>query len=305
VTQRAKRWKPVYRRVRFLFLRAVLGSLARLPRALGLRVFGALGSLAFSLLRKPRELVLENTRIIFPDWGDEERNAFARRVFYHMGRNGFDFLRLHGYSRDEVCSLAEITGREHLERALRPGVGVVCLGAHLGCWEFIPYRLRAEGYPVAVVYRRLSDPDLDRFVAQRRRRFGIEAHDRDASGRGILRSLRNGALVGMLIDQRTRVDSVKVPFLGTPAWTPSGPVRLALRVGAPLVPLVTAMGPDGRHRLVFGPEIAAAPLAPGAGEEEQSAHVREITARCNEALGKMILEWKEQWVWFHPRWVDR
>ncbi len=285
-------------------LRLLLASVACLPRQLGLRAFGAIGLLADALLRNPRQQIMHNTSLIFPAWTKRERKCFARNVFRHMGRNGFDFVRIPGYSEETIRKLVTIRGLEHLERERRLDRGVLCIGAHLGCWELIPFRLRAEGWKMAVVYRSLRDPDLNSYVLARRARWGIETHDRDTGGRGMLRSLKRGALLGVLIDQQTRVDSVWVPFLGREALTPSGPARLALRIGIPMVPMTITMRPDGNHVLQIGPKIAMRMASPGADEGEYEELIRENTRRCNDALGRMILASKEQWVWFHPRWRE-
>ena len=48
----------------------------------------------------------------------------------------------------------------------------------------------------------------------------------------MLRALRKGEMLGLLIDQDTRVQSVFVPFFGQPAATPRAAADLALRTGA-------------------------------------------------------------------------
>lgn len=298
----AERWNTLRRRVRFVLLRALFILLSMLPRGFGLRVFGALGVLAMRLVPSARRQVLENTRLVFPAWSEAQRSSFPGCVARHLARNLFDFVRLRRYSLSEIEGLVAIEGLENLERARRHGVGVICMSAHVGCWELTPYRMRACGYPVAVVYRRLRDPSLDTYVAARRERFGIETHERDTGARGMIRSLRRGALVGILADQHTRVDSVRVPFFGREAWTPSGPVRLAWRTGAPMVPVVIGMEPDGRHTLRIGEEIVVEKPPPGANGAEVDAAVHEACARCNKAVGDLILARKEQWVWFHRRW---
>jgi len=292
------------RRVRFRVLSLLLALGGALPRRAGLALFARLGRVGLAVQPSARRRMVGNLRRVFPDWTEAQTDRFARTCAAALGRNLFDFVQLPRYSLAEIRRLVAIEGLERLERARRPGVGVICLGAHLGCWELIPYRLRAEGFPVAVVYRRLRDPDLDRFVAERRQRFGIETHDRDAGVRGILRSLRQGALLGILTDQATRVDSVRAPFLGPNAWSPTAPVRLAWHAGAPVVPLVVAMRSDGGQTVRFGEEVRIPPPAPGATDAETQATIESAVAICNAAIGELILAAKEQWVWFHDRWRD-
>ena len=298
------RLKAIRRRLRFWILRLVLTPLARLPRRWGLGVFAGLGTVAWALLPRTRRLILLHTRLVHPRWTERERGRFARRVLQALGRNAFDFIRLRRYSQADLRALVTIEGLEHLRCARRPGVGVICLGAHLGCWELIPHRLKAEGFEVAVVYRRLGSPELQAYVAERRERVGIETLERDGDVRAMVRGLRRGALLGMLIDQRTQVDSVWVPFLGRPAWTPTGPVRLAMRTGAPVVTMVAAMLPGCTHALMIGPEVAIETSPPGASAMDVAACIERNAARCNEALGAAIAPWEEQWVWFHRRWRE-
>jgi KDO2-lipid IV(A) lauroyltransferase len=299
-----KRWKPYWRRVRFLLISALLIPLGLLPRGIGCRLFGGIGLAASRVMRGPRQQIVENTRLIFPDWTPAQRLRFAREVLRAVARNGFDFLRLRRYSLKTIERIVAVEGLENLERARRTGRGVVCLGAHLGCWELIPFRLRSLGYSVGVVYRRLADPVLDAYVAARRSRFEIATYDRDTGGRGMLRCLKRGACLGVLVDQHTRVDSMKVPFLGHDAWTPTGAVRLAMRVGVPMVPFSISMRPDGTHLLRIGPEVRLEIPGADASQREIEERVRENTAHANDVLGRMILDAKEQWVWFHRRWRD-
>ncbi|MFH1143543.1 MAG: lysophospholipid acyltransferase family protein [Candidatus Eisenbacteria bacterium] len=298
------RIRQVRRRARFYLLRGVLELIARLPRRVGLALLGGLGGLVIPRIGRARRTILANLELVFPEWSAGERRRFLYRLGRNFGRSGLDFIRLSHTSLPGIERLVRVEGLEHLERARRPGVGVICLSAHLGCWELLPYRMRALGYEVAVVYRPLSDRLLDSYVAQRRRRFGIETHARDQDIRRLLRSLRRGALVGLLADQRTRVDSIRAPFLGHPAWTPIGPVLLALRTGAPIVPVVAQISADGTHRLRLGPEIPVRDPGPGASPDVVRACIEEATERCNDAIGRWILEAPDQWVWFHERWGE-
>lgn len=297
-------WKRFRRRVRFRLLKLLLGLLASLPRRVGLALFGRLARLALGLRPAARRQMMANLARVFPDWSPQQTRRFTGDCAAALGRNLFDFVRVPRYSLAEIERQVAVEGLEHLERARRPGVGVVCLSAHLGCWELISFRMRAAGNPVAVIYRRLRDLDLDRYVAERRRRFDIETHDRDAGVREILRSLRRGALLGVLTDQATRVDSVRAPFLGVEAWSPTAPVRLAWHTGAPIVPMVAVMQADGRQTIRIGVEIPAPPPGAGASPAEKEARLQEAVERCNAAIGEMILAAKEQWVWFHDRWRD-
>ena len=121
---------------------------------------------------------------------------------------------------------------------------------------------------------------------------------RGEDARALLRVLRRGEILGLLMDQDTNVQGVFAPFFGRPAHTPVGPVRLAMRTGAPLVPMALYREGEGYH-LVVQPPI---PL-PDTGDRE--ADLREGVARCNRTLEALIRRHPEQWVWMHRRWKTK
>jgi KDO2-lipid IV(A) lauroyltransferase len=110
-----------------------------------------------------------------------------------------------------------------------------------------------------------------------------------SAGRALRRALRGGVL-GLMIDQDTRVEGTWVPFFGRPAYTPLGPAQLAQRLGAALAVSFIERLPDGSHLLRVSP-----PLEPEGGAEELT---RTLTAAVEEQIRRV----PEQWVWMHRRW---
>ena len=156
-----------------------------------------------------------------------------------------------------------------------------------------------KGYPTYVVGRQLNNPGLDRLVTVNRARAGIRNIVRGQSTRAILRALRQGGMVGFLIDQDTKVEGVFVDFFGRPAYTPVGPVVLARKTGAPIVPAAIHREADDTHHVVVREAI---PLVRTGNEREDR---RVNTERCSKALERFIREHPTQWVWMHRRWKRR
>ncbi len=71
-----------------------------------------------------------------------------------------------------------------------------------------------------------------------------------------------------------------------------------------MVVILTSMDADGRHCIRIGPAIQMATPEEGAETAEIARYVRINTERCNQALGDQIEAWRDQWVWFHPRWDE-
>jgi KDO2-lipid IV(A) lauroyltransferase len=122
----------------------------------------------------------------------------------------------------------------------------------------------------------------------------INARD---SVREVLRRLRRGEAIGVLLDQNAlRSERVFVPFLGRPAATNFGLAMLALKSGAPVLPTFSARGADGRHRAWIGPPI---PLAETGDRAER---IGVSTARFTAAIEDYVRRYPEQWFWVHDRW---
>jgi KDO2-lipid IV(A) lauroyltransferase len=191
-----------------------------------------------------------------------------------------------------VAAHVEVEGWEHFERLRREGRPAVLVSAHCGNWELVHAALNARGLGMPVVVRRLDEPGLDALVTTLRRRLGTPTIVRGAPGaaRELLRVMRRGGVLGLMIDQDTRVDGVWVPFFGRPAYTPTGPAELARRFAAPAVPTFAERLADGGHVVrVHAPiELPA----------DVTAATALLTARVEDEVRRV----PAQWAWIHRRW---
>jgi KDO2-lipid IV(A) lauroyltransferase len=112
------------------------------------------------------------------------------------------------------------------------------------------------------------------------------------------RALRSGQSVGLMADQRT-MRGLAVEFLGVTAPATPIPAMLAAGLNRPIV--VGACCRDGsgsRYDLLLGE-----PIWPDPGRSTKSEVVR-LTQEMNRAMGEMILNYPEQYLWMHNRWKD-
>ncbi len=272
-----------------------------LPRATGLRVFSAIGDAAGRVLREDRKRALDNLEIAFPGMSLPVREALARAMFKTLGRNVFEFLNLKGSSKERLAALIErVEGLEHLSEAREAGQGMIAITGHIGCWELLAGYFATRGFEFTVVGRELWEPRLNQELIRIRESVGLRTVDRDRGGREMLRTLRAGGIVAVLIDQHTRVTGVYVPFFSRPAHTPIGIAKLALKTGAKIVPLAIYMNEPGKHVIRILPAIADPPES-----ETLERRAEIITEQCSRAVEDLIRYDPKQWVWFHKRWRDQ
>jgi len=287
---------PVRHAVEYAFALPLLGLVDLLPHAAVRRLGSGLGALAGRLVGKRRRLVLDNLRQAFPELPEAERRQIAAACFRHFGAVFLDALSMRGFSPAELCQRVDWQGFDHLLAAESAGRGVLFLSAHFGNWEIAANAVGALHGEVAVVGRPVDNPHVDRLVQEVRTRFGNRLLPKRGAVRDMFRVLAGGGRLGLLIDQRVRADeAIDVPFFGRPALTSPIVARLALKTGAPVVPIAGHHLPEGRYRVVFEP-----PIWPEGRDDPENAVA--FTRRCLEAGEAAIRRHPEQWLWMHDRW---
>jgi len=195
----------------------------------------------------------------------------------------------------------EIEGRHHFDAARATGKGILLCSGHLGAWTLGPSVLGAFFEPAHVVLRPPNNTLVSDFLVQFSSRHGIKSWvDRRHAARTVLRLLKDGEILLVLLDQRPRakVHSTTLDFLGRP--TPHDLVtgRLAVRTGAVAVPYyVLRQEAAGHYHVVFeAPMEARSDLGPDQAEVD-------LTRRLSESLGARVRRQPEQWNWLHDRWA--
>ncbi|MHB1843307.1 MAG: lysophospholipid acyltransferase family protein [Deltaproteobacteria bacterium] len=283
--------KRLRRAARYPLLRAAIWLASGLPLGLALALGALFGRLVFWLARGERRRALAHLAIAFPERTEGERLALARASFQELGRCLFESCqarRLDGRLCDYVRWPAEDIAA--LRATLSEGRGALFVTGHIGNWELLARRIVREGFDHVVIARQSGDPRLAGLIDRFRAEGGVRSVGR-GSGMGamreILSALRRGALLGLLLDQDTRVQGIQVPFFGRLAHTPVAAEELSARTGAPIVVGFIHRDPAGGH--VLRTERLA-----GAAE---GATAR-LTARIEDELRRH----PRDWVWMHRRW---
>lgn len=287
--------------VAFLLVKALIRTLPhRGARAVGRR----LGRLAHGVLRRHRRIARDNLARAFPELDREERARSVRRCFEHFGTALADAVSVSRFDLVELCRRMDLEGWEHLQEAEaragdEAGVGVVVLSAHLGLWEVAAYPPGIYGGPLHVVGRPMDNPLLDRELVRARARFGNRLLAKRGAVRPMMKILARRGRVGILIDQRARPgEGIWVPFFGIPSYTTPVLARIALRTGAPVVPIFGLPRPGGRYRIVLREAI----WPDAAGDLEGEEAVAELTRLYVAACEAEIRRHPELWLWMHRRW---
>jgi KDO2-lipid IV(A) lauroyltransferase len=277
---------------------ATQGATRLVPMSV-VRAWGAgLGWLAWRFDPGHRQQALENLAAAFPERSAAEIEAIARGMFAHFGWLVLELLKFDTWSREQQLAAVDAEGLDEARRAFDRGRGVLFCTGHFGYWEIQGVMLPLHLRPTSVLARPLDNAPLDAMLERIRTRSGNRVIYRQGALRRVLRDLAANRGVGVLIDQHLfPPDAVYVRFFGRPAATTTALAAIALRTGAPVVPIFALPAPGGRYRLVYEPEVPP----PAAGTPDA---IRDFTQRCSDVLEGHVRRHPELWLWMHRRWRD-
>lgn len=272
---------------------------ARLPLPLLLWAGARLGDFV-RLLGIRKAIVRANLARAFPERSDDEREAILRSFYRNLGTLIFEFLRAPYLRPEEAERLVEVEGYEHFERAFAGGKGVIIATAHFGNFELLGSFFARRGLPLTAITKRLSRNVLNAFWLDQRRRAGLRELPDSGSVREILKVLRAGEILAIMIDQNMIPRrAVFAPFFGTSAATTPGPAVFAERADAPVMLVLMHRLPGGRHRVIVEPPLEFERRG------DRNADILAFTEKLNLELERHVRAHPDHWYWVHRRWKTR
>jgi KDO2-lipid IV(A) lauroyltransferase len=261
-----------------------------------LRSLAARTAVRFS--KDVRQGTLANAaRILGPDSTPAERRTFARKVVGQFILFCHDVGRALRMNVDELYGRIErIEGHEHYDAARKQKRGAIVVTAHMGSFEVGMAALRRQDARIHVVFRRDLFGRFERMRSALRAKLGvIEAPVDD--GWTIWMRLRDALLNDeVVVLQGDRVmpgqRGQRVSVLGAEMMLPSGPAKLALASGAPIVPVFCVRAASGKVRLCVEPAIEVG------GPQDVDRAMEQLAA----IIGKYLRAHGEQWLMLQPAW---
>ncbi|MBI3392667.1 MAG: lysophospholipid acyltransferase family protein [Nitrospirae bacterium] len=236
---------------RGFFYKAAFFLASRLPRQPLYWLAAGIGEVSRLFMRPAREGLETNlARIAGGDRAAITR--LSRATFRNYGTYLVDLARFQALSAADVERIfSALEGVEHFDEAVRRGRGIVVVTGHVGNWELGGIFFAKGGFRTHVLTYDEEAPDLKEIKEGFRRGYGIETivvGESPLSSLPIIRALKEGGLVAMLVDRAQGGGTREVPFLGRPTPFPIGPVVLAGLTGAAIMPAFVVMEGEGVYR---------------------------------------------------------
>jgi len=277
----------------FLAIYVALVLVAPLPRRLILWLSRGLARLAFVFSRRDKRIALANVDFVYgTSLSKEAKLAIVQKAFETFGLVLLDLFWFRFCTRQRITRWVQFDAS--LDDYFRGGTWII-VTAHFGNWEVMGLAAALRGHGSASVAAPLDNPLLERVLTKWRRATGQEVVGRQGAVRELLKKLKNGQSVALLVDQNTLPNEggIFVDFLGMPATMSPAAEMLARRTGRPVLPCFCAPDLKGGYR------VFALPAIPPPGEATpKGAVTRQIAA----AIERVVRADPGLWLWMYKRW---
>ncbi len=255
-----------------------------------------IGRLLHAVSRRYRRICQDNLALAYPASSSAWRADLCRRVYENLGRTITEMAWARQRTPAELDRYFHFEGRRHIDQAVAGGKGVLALTGHFGNWELTSVSAHQLGHALSVIYRPLDYRPLEILVTENRERFGARMIPKKKSFRKILKKMKQGHIITLLMDQNVAMrEGVFADFFGHPACTNRGMALLALATKAPVVPgfLIRV---DNGFVMKFDPPL------PLIDTGDRIRDIEENTRQYNEAIEQVVRRYPDQWFWVHRRW---
>lgn len=270
------------------------------PLGVSYTIADSIADIFYLFWRSKREAAQANYgRVLGASSAEERARRLARSSFRQFGRYIAELLHVQGWGLEAVRRLVTIEGEENIEQAVAYGRGVLFVSGHMGSVEVASTLLLMHDYKVTSVTERLRPKFLMDWLLSSRSRLGVTLLPVEKSGYRLLRALRRGEMVALLVDVGVRRNGgVPVQFFGQRAYFPGGPARLARLSGAPILFGLALRRPNGRFTAYVSPPIFAN------READAEEDVQSTTQRLAEIFESFVRRCPDQWYPFRQMWPE-
>lgn len=261
-----------------------------------------LGGLGYFILPRHRRIALESLDTAFSgEKSRKEQKQIARACFISIAKSAVELMFF--LDRPEMLfQRFTISGKEILDEQLEKGNGVILVSAHFGNFPLMVVRLAMQGYKISALMRPMRDGRVERYFLKKRGRWNIGiiySQPREICVDKTIETLRKNELIFVPVDQNFGSGGVFVNFFGHKAATAIGPVILARRTKAALLPCFIVRQEDNSHRIIIDRPIALS--------DDPAINERTLVdvQRMTRVIEEYIRRYPNEWGWIHRRWKSR
>ena len=256
------------------------------------------GRLGYLLLKGRRNVAIANVMRVAPATTRGQAVAIARTCFEKLGVNFVETLLFPYVKKADLGGRFRLEMRGGAADALAEDQGILALGFHYSNWEITGVASSLLGREIVALARPLKGhAGLDRFLNSLRASTGLTIIPNKDTARDVMRLLKEKRMVAFLGDQREkRSKAVWVELFGKKVPTSKGIVAIAMKTGAPIIPIYSIREGFLRYTIVCDEPLPIERT--GAALEDL---IYRNARRINAVLERIVADHPEEWFLVHRR----
>lgn len=272
------------------FLKLAVWLLQVVPAPL-LRPVPMLVGCCFYLLNgTQRRMIVANQQQVVPTARPWQLHWHALQIMVALVRSYQQLIQLAFLPETEVLQLVDFQEAERLQCALARGKGAIILGAHIANYNLLAAFTALYHTPAGAFVEPIQPPELFDYVADLRSHTGLQLFLNNREGVvGALRLLKANGILMIAGDRYLGAGGTLVKFFGRPTYLSHGPLVLAQRAGAPLIPASLERLADGRLRVTLREPLTL--VDTGNRQHDLLVNMRTLAQALEETIRPVAAQW--------------
>ncbi|MBQ9877179.1 MAG: lipid A biosynthesis acyltransferase, partial [Campylobacter sp.] len=243
--------------------------------------------------KKHYRIMSVNLGFCFPNLNKNEIDKIIKSTYKNFAFFAYDFLKNQNLDKEQILAKVNFINSHFLENAINSGRPIIVQTAHYGNWEITSLAIAAKYGKMSIVGRKLDSVAMDKILTKNRVKFDIELISKKGGVKEMLRALKNGRMLGILVDQNAGDEGIECEFFGKKiSHTPVASV-FAQKLNALIVPLFARRNGESMTDIEFYEPIDINEISENA--------VQIATQMQSDATKKVIETGPDEYFWMHKK----
>ncbi|MDM5271268.1 lipid A biosynthesis lauroyl acyltransferase [Sulfurovum sp. zt1-1] len=285
----------------YLFLYKCFTLLSKLlpKKVMDLLLLG-LSKLIYRLDKKHRSIIQKNLSLAFGSTlTQSQKDQIGIRTFYNMLQTIISFMKRYGKTSHELLEKVSFHNEAFVQHAIDTNQKIIFMTGHYSNWELLAPAIAAKfNITLVAVGRKLDSEVMDNVLIKNREQFGVEILYRKGAMKGMIKALKKGKAVGLLLDQNLgeKQGGIKVNFFGRSVGHSPAAAVLARTLDAVVIPSFISTDDYENYTVTFYEPL------PIIKTEDKEEDIRLMTQAQADITQEVIEGKPEEWFWVHKRW---
>ena len=278
-------------------LRFYFSLASRLPLGILYVKSNVIAFLLQYIFRYRRQVILENMKNSFPEKTGDELQTIRTEYYRHMSDLIVESIKGFRIKKQDLKRRIRIVNLPDFNRYADERQSVIVLLGHTSNWEWNGLMMGlTANFSAQVVYRQLSNKNIDRLVFDLRSRFGCKPISEKNIARNLISKKLEQTATAFIADQTpSNKQAYKTTFLNQETYFFNGAEKLSRKLNLPVLYASTRKLKRGYYLYRF--EIIT--------DDPASTPENYIMQTFAEKLERDIKNQPWNWLWSHKRWKKK